>query len=288
MKQVLLTNRELVHRGGSETWLWTMYRAMEELGHRPTAVTAHGRHKLWPEMNRIQPGYRYHLALVNHIRQFPAPMWDLMDVTISTSHGMIKPEEPAPGADHYVAVSEEVRDKMSGLGYTAEVIRNPIDTDDTFRPLKPLSKTLKRVLVMSNAVTPDVVATVEAAAGDDIEVWKYGTQWKSSDAPQDVMNEVDLVVGLGRTCYEAMACGRNVIVYGQHGGAGFVTAPAMLEYRTHNCSGRSHGLDYAVQDLREEFSKYDPSIGEGLREYVIENNHWLEIANEYLGLAWTT
>jgi hypothetical protein len=101
---------------------------------------------------------------------------------------------------------------------------------------------------------------------------------------EDYLLWADMVIGLGRSVYEAMACERNVIIYDYMGGDGFVTPESILQFRKKNCSGRTNRIAYSPEQLRAEMSKYDPTIGPQLRAYILENNNIEIIAQEYLAL----
>ena len=98
------------------------------------------------------------------------------------------------------------------------------------------------------------------------------------------INWADLVVGLGRSVYEAMSCGRNAVIYDYQGGDGFVTPENILEFRKKNCSGRTNRLRYTVDEFREVLGQYDPDQAGALRQYVLDNNNVETIVDQYLSL----
>ncbi|MCX6766045.1 MAG: glycosyltransferase, partial [Candidatus Moranbacteria bacterium] len=82
----------------------------------------------------------------------------------------------------------------------------------------------------------------------------------------------DIVVSLGRGAIEAMACGRNVIIYDIHGGDGLINEDNFFEIRKNNFSGRRFRINYNVNKFKEEILKYNPRIGEKLRKLVLREN----------------
>jgi glycosyltransferase involved in cell wall biosynthesis len=54
---------------------------------------------------------------------------------------------------------------------------------------------------------------------------------------EDKINKADLVVAYGRSAYEAMACDRNVLVYGVSGGDGMMMKDYIDRSASRNCSG---------------------------------------------------
>lgn len=90
---------------------------------------------------------------------------------------------------------------------------------------------------------------------------------------EDLIFEHDLVFAYGRSAYEAMACGRNVIVFGRNGGDGFMDLETLPKSFERNCSGwgiRSLPKDLGAHlDLMEkEILKYDPHIGLSLHKEI--------------------
>lgn len=276
--KILMTNHDLTKLGGSETWTRTMYDELSK-GHEVNVYTPRP-NTLYPDMAKWAPGITYDLVLANHNTPFRTAMKVMSgQYKIFTSHGVIpRLEQPIPGADAYVAVSEEVRDTHPA--FDMHVIRNPINTE-VFHPRRDPSQRLKRVLFISNNQVKSVNVVREACRGLRLHVLGRGERTHNV---QEAMNWADLVISLGRGCYEAMACGRNVIVFDDHGGDGFVTTESIQEYRLNNCSGRRHRIRYTPQQLRLEMAKYDPTLGEGLRQYAIDNHGVGKIASQYLAL----
>lgn len=69
-------------------------------------------------------------------------------------------------------------------------------------------------------------------------------------AMEDVYPRFDLVVGCGRSAYEAMSCGRPVLVLGVNGGDGLLTRATFDAAFDRNCSG------FGIRALRWD----DPSL----------------------------
>lgn len=278
---ILLSNIALFEVGGSETWVRTMYDHLSR-DHMVHVFTF--THRIWPDMREYQRSVKYDLAILNHHQTLTHLLpHNTMGKVILTSHGVIpEPEQPRPGADHYVGVSEEVAAMLVDKGYDASVIRNPINTQ-RFRPIRRVNDELRRVLFLSNHQGHAREVIEETCSRLGLELVIHGQDNKRLDTER-LMNEVDLVIGLGRVVYEAMACERNVLVYDYLGGDGWATPESMMSFRRRNCSGRTNKLTYTVDTLTREFENYDPSLGPKLREYVVANNDVESIAKEYLAL----
>lgn len=73
-----------------------------------------------------------------------------------------------------------------------------------------------------------------------------------------LIQESDMVIGYGRGIYEGMACGRPVLVYGEHGCDGWIDEHNFPIYLQSNCSGYHTECQYDV---------------EGLKELILQHNH---------------
>src|SRR5690606_35238485 len=84
------------------------------------------------------------------------------------------------------------------------------------------------------------------------------------------INKADLIVGIGRSVYDAMACGRPCIVfdsrdYNGNRADGYLVPDLFDEFVQFNCSGRYRNIRFNEDDLIREFEKYDPNDGKKLR-----------------------
>ena len=260
---ILLTNHFIGGQTGTETWIKTMKEALK--GHEVDTYSF--------TQDEI-PTKHYDLALINHHTCLKALENTPIETRIFTSHGVIPDlEQPIEGADYYVSVSEEVQDNLKEKGFESTVIRNPIDKD-VFKPTNKVNKELKNVLFMSNY--PGNAGRIVEQACRGLNFKKIGGGNRVNN-PQDYINWADLVITLGRGVLESMSCNRNVIVFDYNGGDGFIDEETFLEYRKKNNSGRTNRIKYTPEELRKEFSKYNPDLE--LRHLVHSPE---EIANKYL------
>lgn len=276
--KILLATHALTTLAGTETWIQTMYAELSK-GH-DVYVRSHCGNSLFPQFKRHHGGITYDLALIQHRDSAEALLPKLKAYkTVFTSHGVIPAlEQPIKGMNHYVAVSEEVQRHLQDLGFSSLIIRNPVDVRK-FRALRPVNQTLKNILFLTNRISPALDVVAKAAEG--FEYWQLGGDVRKTDVVAAI-NAADLVISLGRGCLEAMACGRNVIVYDRNGCDGYVTPETVVDYRKNNCSGRHGRRQLTPEILRNMFKLYDPDIGQRLRQYVLANNAVSEIADQYL------
>ena len=279
---ILLANFSLVTTGGSETFVITMFNYLKAQGHDVDVYTSSkGRNDL------INAGYdrkkHYDLALINQGRYVSCLQetisWDI-DKRVYTSHGVMPHlGGPGPGADVYVSVSEEVQADLKDKGFESVVIRNPINTDH-FTP-SPVNRELKNILFLSNhAYKPQISPlekVAEACAGYEFRVL--------ADFQPNVFESIswaDLVITAGRGCYEALSCGKNVMIVNRSWFDGMVTWENIEELRKNNCSGRRFDRPLTVEGIRAELKKYDPD--RDMRGYILEHNGVDRIVGEYLKL----
>jgi hypothetical protein len=109
---------------------------------------------------------------------------------------------------------------------------------------------------------------------------------------ENYMNEADLVVSLGRGAYEAMACGRAVVVLDSRDytglrcmADGIVTEGNWQELLKCNFSGRRLRMEYDDADLIAEFAKYTPAMGEANRRIALGAFNIRHQVDKYLALG---
>ena len=173
----------------------------------------------------------------------------------------------------YIAISEEVQQHLKEKGIDAPVILNGIDCQ-RFRPRRRLRKKLK--VIASLVQTDEAHELVEVAArivgAEVIRLNKY--QDKVWEVEKEI-DKADMVVSLGRGCYEAIACGRPVVVfdkrrYQEQMADGYLHPSDFDKFVMKNCSGRFLSKRMEVGDLIDEFKKYDPEHGKELRKIALQ------------------
>ena len=287
--KILLTNNDISLLGGTEIWLFTMAKELAKKGHKVEVFSwRYGKmaEKIKPYAKLVKGKMPndYDLALVNHNSTLIAVPENVKK--ICTSHGIIPPlEQPIKGADRYVAVSEEVQLNLQYKGFLSTVIRNPIDTD-RYKKTKPIRKKLKNILLLTNhgQRQSDINEIKKACDVMNLKLNIIGIA--SGTVIWDIeklINDNDVVISLGRGIYQAMACERPCIVWGQQGGDGWVSEN-YFESRIHNCSGRRFGTHYNYVHWLKLFERYNPKAGKTNRELVLKYHNLKKICDKYLEL----
>jgi hypothetical protein len=270
--KILLTNNSLMNRGGSETWVATMFNHLRyKCGHSVDVYSVQANNLI--AGTKPNPEKHYDLALINHNSCLDrVAEWDITK-GVFTSHGVLPMLERAkPGADKYISVSEEVQTALKKDGFDSTIIRNPIDTD-YFSP-SPIFNKLTNILFLNNR-TEMLGQVKQACKGFKLRILTGG-----SFGVKEGITWADLVITAGRGCYEALSCGKNVMVVNRNGSDGMVTEDNIFKLRKNNCSGRRNAFQWSAKEIRNELKKYDPT--RSLREYILKHNNIDIAAQEYL------
>jgi GT2 family glycosyltransferase/spore maturation protein CgeB len=199
---------------------------------------------------------------------------------IFMSHGVLPELEQVPsvalGINRFIAISEGVKKNLVKNNYVPfsqiDIVRNFIDFDRFYSQYEPNEK-LKKILVLSNHYREDIKKVIETACEElNIEVKHAGRPDNPVDDVENWINQSDLVVTLGRGALEAMACGRNVLVYDINGADGMITKENFYKLRENSFSGRTYRKKLTINSFKKELLKYDKSRGKKLGELVAKEH----------------
>ena len=289
--KILLGTHYLDKTSGTESYTYALAMQLRRMGHdvEHFAIVRGGISAMMEEQGiPFMTADHYDLILANHTTVVEK-LW-LLGYVIQTCHGTIPElEQPSPYADAHVAVSPEVRDHLQSLGYSAIVIPNGIDCQ-RFSPSAPVSSTLTTVLSLCQSDTAnDFIRRCCQQAG-----LRFLQSNKFTDnvwAVEELINKSDLVVGLGRSAYDAMACGRCVLVYdyrqymSEFLGDGMLTPLTIQTAMRCNCSGRASRLKYDQASFIAEMQKYSPELAAWSRQFALENLSIEQAVRSYLNMA---
>lgn len=289
--KILLGTHYLAKTGGTESYTYALAMELQRLGHdvEHFAIIRGGVSSLLEEKGvPFMKSDHFDLILANHTTVVEK-LWPLGFI-IQTCHGHIAElEQPSPYADAYVAVSEEVEKHLQSKGIRASaIILNGIDCK-RFCPQTQVSPTLTTVLSLcqSDIANDFIRRCCEQANVRFLQSNKFTDNVWSIE---ELINGSDLVVGLGRSAYDAMACGRCVLVYdyreymGEFLGDGMLTPESIGKSMTCNCSGRASRLKYDEQSFIAEMQKYSPELGAWGRGYALENLNIEAAVEKYLAI----
>ena len=289
--RILLGTHYLAKTGGTESYTFALAMELKRLGHEVEhfAIIRGGVSSMLEEKGvPFMTSDHYDLILANHTTVVEQ-LWP-KGFIVQTCHGTIAElEQPSPYADAYVGVSEEVREHLQSKGYrAAAVIANGIDCN-RFCQKKPVSPTLQTVLSLCQSdVANDFIR--RCCQQEGIRFLQSNKFTDNVWSIEELINESDLVVGLGRSAYDAMACGRCVLVYdyreymGEFLGDGMLTPESIQKSMLCNCSGRSNRLKYNEETFIKELHKYSPELGAWGRQFALEHLNIEKAVAAYLDI----
>lgn len=288
--RVLITNRTLASRTGTELYVRDLAVGLAARGHRPVVYC--------PDLG----------AIAREIRAATIPVTDDLRTiaeapdVIHGHHSMETlaallafPGAPAVAFCHswvgwsdeplcfprvlrHVAVDHTCRDRLC-LEHGIDPARVHVELNsvelDRFRPRGPLPARPRRALVFSNAagarVGSQLEAIREACEAESIEVEVLGAGAGREHArPEEVLGEFDLVFAKGKSALEALAAGTAVIPCDAMGMGPLVTTANLAELRPLNFGLRSLREPVTAQGLRREIARYDAadamSVSAAIRE----------------------
>jgi glycosyltransferase involved in cell wall biosynthesis len=294
--KILITNHWLKKLGGSETFTYTLVKAAKEFGcdvdlftNQPGMVSERIEKDFG--VKNVKIANSYDLILANH-NTCVKHCFNHGPI-IQTCHGTIpKLEQPSNLANAYVGISEEVKNhllqQLSGKP-KIEVILNGIDTN-RFKDSTGLSPNVKSVLSLSHSEW----------LNNSLKLIfnKIGIQFKALNKYQNpvwaIENEIlqhDMVVSLGRGAYEALACGRPVLVLDHRPyikktlADGLLTPENINEYVKFNFSGRCRNHEPIFpQFIDNELALYNDNNQLFYRQWAIDNVNYLKNFDKYIDL----
>lgn len=261
---------------GSESWCYAVGTELVRRGHDVYIYSPMPREGI-PYF--AQAGIKYvtsgdfDLVLENHNVLPPTRKGK---VIIHTCHGSIREERPMQGVINVAAT-----DRAAKAWNLDTVIYNGIDCE-RMKPTRNPSEEIRNVLSLCSSKEADVV--IREICGElGYSFWPtYG-----QEIPQveNLINWADIVFGVGRSCLDAMACGRPVISFDcrpyihMNHGLGYLY-PYMVKNDKTNLTGPQN--TWTKEELKKELLKYNPADGILNRDYILNFRNIQETVNRYL------
>lgn len=282
---ILVANNHLEVTGGSENYTYTLAVELLRQGHRVEYYcdeTKRGEFALLLEKNLgigFKSRAKYDLILANHTSMLE----ELRNsgYLIQTCHGVFPLlEQPSPFADSYVAISEEVKAHLQNKRKESTLMLNGIDCT-RFSPKTELNDKAQTVLSLCQGEEANKIVE-DACSLLGLKFLHASKNTNNVFAIEELINKADIVVGVGRSLYDAMACGRACVSLDSRsystlfegktsGGDGYITLSNISTSIAHNLTGRVSGRYIGVEELVSELKKYDKADGADLRQYALKN-----------------
>jgi hypothetical protein len=274
--RVLITNRQLNTRTGTETYVRDLALGLLERGHSPV-VFSPLLGELAAEIRAATVPVTCDLATVAeppdviHGHHGPDTLAALLAFpgvpAVAFCHSWLGwPSAPLrfPRILRHVAVDHTCRDRLCAEHGIppgrVHVILNSVDLA-RFRPRPPLPPRPLRALVLSNAAgaAGSHLGPIRAAcAAEGIEVVAAGSAaGRPLAAPEEVLAGFDLVFAKARAALEAMAVGAAVILCDAVGAGPMVTSAELPRLRALNFGMRTLRRPVTAEVLRGEIARYD-------------------------------
>jgi hypothetical protein len=275
--RILLTNRSLDQRAGSELYLFELATRLLARGHSPVAYS--------PRLGRVAAALRsatipvvddlgavgeppdlihgqHHLAAMTALLHFPGVP------ALFVCHGWQPWEETPPRFPRirrYVAVDFTTRERLvSEAGIPperVEVVLNFVDLE-RFRPRPPLPAKPRRALVFSNQASEHTFLPIvrEACERFGIALDVAGVAAGGpAERPEELLPGYDLVFAKGRAALEGMAVGAAVVLCDQAGAGPLVTSGELDRLRPLNFGIRTLCNPMNADFLASQIGRYDPA-----------------------------
>ena len=305
--RILLTNHSLQFVGGTEKWTHAMALEMMRRGHEVEVFCLVGGMTSSMMLSegitvRMTMGSGYDLAMINH--NTCLGMANRIDCPkIYTTHGPLNPlEMPAGGADAYVGVSEELKHWYKQfLDRDLTVITNGVDLEK-FYPKEPDKESYISIhgydQLDTNKSGPRVLSMCKIPLAGAMVAEACRLQHLPFEGIHYISNPVwdtaeliqrhDIVVGVGRTAVEALACGKYVIAFDARAETGVqadgVLTPENIDLcRERNISTRTFKEQWTVEDIEKALYLYKKD--DWGRAWAERNADIKDKAQQYLDLA---
>jgi glycosyltransferase involved in cell wall biosynthesis len=285
--RVLITNRKLSTRTGTELYVRDLAIALARRGHSPVVYA--------PRLGDVAREIRAEtIPVTDDLRSIAEP-----PEVIHGHHGvetlaalLAFPGVPAVAACHswigwadaplsvprvlrHLVVDDTCRDRLRfehGIpDERIHVVLNSVDLH-RFRPRATLPARPRRALVFSNAASPgrahaSAIQEVCAAAGIEVEV-VGSSAGRSLARPEEALREFDLVFAKAKAALEAMSVGAAVVLCDAVGAGPMVTTANLDRLRRANFGMRALRHPCTPEFLSEQIARYDAADARAVSDAV--------------------
>jgi hypothetical protein len=282
--RILLTCNHLVGYGGAEKFVMLLAQGFREFGHE---VFLYAEKNGRSYSDAISAGAQAHSDAVGYDVSFYTHNSTVSigsaRVRIQICHGIFPYlEQPVTGMDGYIAVSEEVQERLRTGGIRAVVIKNPV------------------VKNFSTTVSEDVLSVCQGSEANEVlsEICKelqvkLTCRNKHSIEEENIellMSSCAVVIGTGRSVIEAFSVGKPAICFDSRhydglSGFGLLTRSNVRTGSYSNFSGRGIpvvGYENLKCDIKLALKE---GVDSSLLEYLQENHEYRVVATQFLKYA---
>jgi hypothetical protein len=287
--RIAVSHLRFVEFAGTETYMLTVTRHLEQLGHEavvyttttgPMADFARGLGiKVVDSLAALGPRVDAVLA------QDASTAYELADAypdapCVFVMHSLYQLQLPPqlPGTCQVViAMNDRLEQRARSLAHDIPVVRlrQPIDLW-RYGARRPSVPPPRRVLLLSNVLKETRVETLRLAcrrAG--LELVRTGISGgveAITARPERAIAECDIVVSMGRGALESMACSRPVYVLGPVGSDGWVTHDSYPALEADGFTGQATGRELSVERIAADLSEWNRDMGDINRDIAARHH----------------
>lgn len=288
-RRVLITNRTLATRTGTEIYVRDLASALLRRGHHPIVYSPY----LGPIADEIRAQTIPVMSDVSRIGAAPDIIHGHHGLetlvallafpgvpAVNVCHSWVGwPDTPLqlPRVARYIAVDNTCRDRLifeHGIPDERIHVRfNAVDLTK-FRPRGPLPPRPARALVFSNAAGGhgshlEAISRVCAANGITVDVAGHRSG-RVLNRPEDALGQYDLVFAKAKAALEAAAVGASVVLCDAQGAGPMLSTRNFSELRPLNFGIRTLREPPSVDVLARELARYDPADATAVSRLVRE------------------
>lgn len=272
--RILITNRILLTRTGTEVYVRDLAVSLLGLGHLPIVYSPHlgemaaeiRRHTIPVVDDLAQVGTPPDIIHGHHGPETLAALLAFPGVpAVAVCHSWVGwSEAPVrfPRVARYLAVDHTCRDRLvfeHGLPEAQVQVRHNAVDLGRFQPRGPLPAAPARALVFGNAAGGSYLEAIQqacAARGIAVDVAGFRAN-NVLDRPEQAIGQYDLVFAKGKAALEAAAVGTAVVLADVHGIGQMVTTQNVDALRDLNFGIRSLRSEPSAEVIAREVARYD-------------------------------
>lgn len=293
--RILVTNHHLYQYTGTEVSSLTLCKYLRKEGHEVVFYSKYLRNKLVETMED------YKVLVVNNLNLIKNRKFDIAHVQhnicayevryhfpdlpmVLWVHGYVPFLEQVPAIDlnisYILTINKTVRDHVFKLGVPKDkiiIFRNLVDPE-AFYVKKPISKTIKNVLVLSNKLSVEKQAVIKSVINQlglkGVYIGFVYNNMVENDKLVNYINDADLVFTISLGAIESMFCGRIPILFDENPSQftdGLVDTENFDSLKENNFSGVTLKRIMKKNDILGDLQKYNSKQGELLRKKALKN-----------------
>jgi len=291
-KSILITNYELINYTGSELNAMTIAKRFKDLGYKVYMLAMFIGEPLY---SRTRDCYDEIIDIVNDEFDFSKIEFDIVWAhhsfilswlifekelkakkvivsSLSAKENFEVIPKYANDLSLVLANSQETKEKLQQEGIKDVYLFENYSFKNYFgRDIK--IKQLKNIAIISNHVPEEIMQAKEILENDGYKVQIYGFTGKRELIIDEVLENYDAIITIGKTVQYAMSLKIPVYVYDIFGGEGYLTLENIEKNRSRNFSGRGFNKKSAeeiYEEITNNFIK-ELSILDELKQYAQEN-----------------